>query len=288
MLTRMHQLSQASYDTLKTLLEACQRVDVSHVPVYPHLLKTYRPGPPSLLFHNDKQELVGFLALFHFYPDAAEIACLVHPEYRNQGMAHTLWHIMCHEIKNRYLGLKYSIVSSPSDTHQSWLKKHGFCFQYTEYSMKRALPYPDSIPASTLTFRQASYDDIQDLCVLDAACFNPNRPNPTARFKALLSSNTRVFAAFDADKLIGQVHLIFEETKVRLTDLAIHPTYQHQGFGRVLFLYALRVAYEQHYRELRLNVEKQNHPARCLYEKAGFQIYNAVDYYKRAFSLDRF
>jgi ribosomal protein S18 acetylase RimI-like enzyme len=289
MLTRTHQLSQASHDSLKALLETCQRVDASQIPVYPHLLKTYRPGPPSLLFHNDKQELIGFLALFHFYPNAAEVACLVHPTHRKQGIAHTLWHIMCNEIQTLHLPLNDSIVSSPSDTHKPWLEKQGFCFQYTEYSMRRALPYPDSIPSSTLIIRQACHDDIPALCLLDAMCFNRNRPNPTARFKSLfLTPNTQVFVAFDNQNLIGQVHLIFEDNNVRLTDLAIHPTYQHQGFGRILFLYALDIAYKQHYQELILTVEKQNQSARCLYQNTGFKIYNAVDYYKRAFSLDRF
>lgn len=289
MLTRTHHINSKQLHELETCLRACKEVDGSTLPIYPHILTTYRPGPASLFYYDEQGALIGFLALFHFYPDAVEITLCVHPSHRRQGIAHELWQTMLSDLHVTRTQLKGLIISSPHPPHQSWLETHAFNFQYTEYDMNCDTSTPRSEDLTHLSIRRAHIDDIPLLCKLDHACFNPNRPNPVQRFESLLAtSNVLIFIAFKDGQLIGQVHLIFEEDRVRLTDLAVTPKYQQQGHGQALLNYAFRQTHEAGQQRLTLIVAAKNQHALKLYQNAGFTIYNAVNYYKRAFSLDRF
>lgn len=280
MLTRTKQLDKASLVALQSLLSACQKIDGHSIPVYPHLLAEYRPGPSSLLYY-DKGILVGFLAIFHFHPDACEIALLVDPAHRTQGLATALWGTMLPSVRAIRPAIQYFIISTPSGLHQAELAQHAFEFQHSEYDMAYSNDAPCTMPETPLTIRRAEHDDIPSLCIIDKACFNPNRQQAALRFeRALDNPNVHVFVAEHHHQIIGQVHLTFEDTQARLTDLAVLPALQKQGFGHALIAHCLLDAYKLKQYRVVLVVAAQNQRALLLYQNLGFKTYNAVDYYK--------
>lgn len=300
MLTTTHQLSQANLSALQILLNTCQAIDGSSIPIYPHLLHLYRAGPPSLLYYQEKQ-LIGFLALFHFYPDAAEVALLVHPNYRKKGIAKHLWQTMIEVTETLVPPLQSLIISTPSALKQPWLKHYAFQHSNTEHEMRCTDYMPPARHLSerphasnphtsnTYTITQANPKDIEFLHRIDSVCFNTDRPNPFDRIKQLLATkNLKIFLISYQQQPIGQVCLIFEKQQIRLTDLAILPHMQHKGFGQALLVHCLNHVNQYQPKQITLTVAADNHPALHLYQHMGFQIYNTVDYYKRPFSLDRF
>jgi ribosomal protein S18 acetylase RimI-like enzyme len=288
MITLTHQLTLSHLNALQELLHTCQITDKCVIPVHAHLLEAYRSGPPSLLCYQEG-ELIGMLALFQFYADAAEIALLIHPAYRKQGIAKSLWDIMCQVVQQRLSSLKYFIVSTPQGLNQTWFNQHAFQFKQTDYDMI-CTPYTPKPTASlSCTIQPASHADIKALYNIDRACFNPNRPDAIQRLERLLStSNIKIFLMYYQEQCIGQVHLVFEENNALITDFAVLPHVQHHGFGQILLAYCLQYTHEHHQSKITLTVRSTNQHALHLYQNMGFQIYNAVDYYKRAFSLDKF
>ena len=280
MLTRTQQLDPASLIALQSLLTACQKTDGHTIPVYPHLLAEHRRGPSSLLYY-DEGMLVGFLAAFHFHPDACEIALLVDPTYRKQGLATALWSTMLPSVQSIRPRIKHLVISTPNGLNQVDLKKHAFCFQNSEYDMEYSNNAPCVLPNTPLTIRPAEHTDIPSLCIIDKACFNPNRQHPELRFKhALDNPSVHVFIAKHGEHILGQVHLTFEKTQARLTDLAVLPAWQRQGFGQTLIAHCLNYARKYNQHRITLVVAAQNQQALQLYQNLGFKIYNAVDYYK--------
>lgn len=280
MLSRTQQLDPTSLIALQSLLTACQKVDGHTIPVYPHLLAEHRSGPPSLLYY-DEGMLVGFLAVFHFHPDACEVALLVDPTHRRQGLATALWKTMLPSLQAIRPSLKYLIISTPSDFSPNVLKQHALYFQHSEYDMEYLGKTPCILLDTPLTIRPAEHTDIVDLCSIDKACFNPNRQHPELRVKHSLNNpSVHVFVAEHADQIIGQVHLTFEKTQARLTDLAVLPAWQRQGFGQTLIEHCLNYALNYHQYRITLVVAAQNQHALHLYQNLGFKIYNAIDYYK--------
>jgi len=280
MLTRTKQLDKASLIALQSLLGACQKTDGHIIPIYPHLLVEHRPGPSSLLYYDDGM-LVGFLAIFHFHPDTCEITLLVDPTHRKQGLATALWDTMLPSVHAIRPSIKYLIVSAPSGLHQAALEQHAFCFQHSEYDMEYSNNAPCIMPDTPLTIRPAEHTDIPSLCIIDKACFDPNRRQAALRFERTLNNpNIHVFVAEHQHQIVGQVHLTFDDMQARLTDLAVLPALQKQGFGHALIAHCLLDAYKHHQHRVVLVVAAQNQRALQLYQNLGFKTYNAVDYYK--------
>lgn len=289
MIEETHQLEPKTLEALFALLARCKAADQFCIATYPHLLKTHRAGIPSFL-HYDKTKLVGFLGFFQFYLDAAEVALCVDPAFRRQGIAKQLWQSMCDAIEAHKRRLQHMIITTPKDIHATWLKTKDFAFEYTEYEMW-CTPYAPKVGAAPQSVpRKATEEDIPFLCEIDAACFNPDRPFARDRIEKLLAhEDTQVFILFCGEQIVGQVHLLFEAHQVRLTDLAVLPKMQRQGFGQQLLNYSLHYVYSHAPdKKITLSVAAKNQFALQLYQSVGFQTYNAIDYYKRRFSLDRF
>ena len=286
------QLDSKHLDAVAHLLNTCKKMDGASIPTYPHLLETLRVQSPTLLCY-ERDILIGLLAVFYFYEDAVEISLLVHPNFRKQGIAKTLWDIMKTGITQAHYPIKAFIVSSPTSINQSWLSKKDFIFEHTEFDMActphKALSLKqDTTP--TFQIRTANKNDINALCKIDSLCFNAKRPSPVLRMEKLLATkNLFVFVLVYQKQCIGQVHLVFEHhQEVRLTDLAVLPNMQQKGFGQALLSYAMNTAYSKKQKKISLCVAAKNQRALHLYQNIGFKIYIAIDYYKKRFSLDRF
>ncbi|NCT57692.1 MAG: GNAT family N-acetyltransferase [Legionella sp.] len=280
MLLRTQQLDHASLIALQALLTACRTTDGHAIPVYPHLLTEHRSGPPSLLFY-DHDELVGFLAAFHFHPHTCEISLLVEPSHRRQNIAHLLWHTMLANLYTIRPSITQLIISTPHAFHNHLLNHHEFYFDHSQHDMELIDFTSSRIPDTPLIIYPAEHAHISNLCLIDKACFDPNRQHPELRFqRAIATPNIHVFVAEHAGQIIGQVQLTYEKNQVRLTDLAVLPAWQGRGFGQALVVHCINHAFKHHQAHITLVVAAKNQYALKLYQHLGFQIYNTVDYYK--------
>lgn len=285
----VYQLHAEMLTALNGLLRACWKTDKATIPTYPHLIKEFRAGLPSLLCFENNQ-LIGFLAGFFFYNDAIEISLMIHPEYRQKGLASKLWQMLITHLKHNKV-LNRLIITSPSGIYTKLLTHHGFHLTHTEVDMV-CIPYtPDELQVTLSaadreqTFiREATMEDLDNLCAINTICFESKWSDPTMRMRTILQTpNLSVFVCVYQGQCIGQVHLVFEPNQVRLTDLAVLPEVQYKGFGRLLVLFALGYVHERKHEKLCLSVEITKKHALKLYQDTGFKIYNAVDYYEKSF-----
>lgn len=275
----LYQLDAASLDAVRGLSRACQESDGHTIPFYPHLLVNHRPRTACLLLFEE-DILIGFGTLFHFYQDAVEICLMVHPKHRQKGIAHQLWTSLKASISTSAF-VKRAIVTSPHDSFTGLLQEKGFSRQHTEYDMA-CKPNPKLTKHASV--RKACPEDINALCRIDAACFDPDRPNPIFRLEKLMTTpNIHIFVLEEENQIKGQVHLIFEEEHMRLTDLSVLPEYQGQGLGKVLLDFGLLFAKTHNQNKISLSVAALNKQALTLYQNMGFKTYNAVDYFEKSF-----
>lgn len=275
----LYQLDAASLEAVRSLSHACQEADGHTIPFYPHLLVNHRPRTACFLqFENNS--LVGFGTLFHFYHDAVEICLMVHPKHRQKGIANQLWANLKSSISTSAF-VKRAIVTSPHGGFAHFLQEKGFILQHTEYDMACA---PKPKLTNHASIRKACPDDISALCRIDAACFDPDRPNPIYRLEKLMTTpNIHIFVLEEDHQIKGQVHLIFEEKHMRLTDLSVLPECQGQGLGKILLDFGLLFAKTHQQNKISLSVAALNKQALNLYQNMGFNTYNAVDYFEKSF-----
>ena len=277
MLIRNHQLSLEQLSSLDFICTCCKRYDGNIVSIYKHLLPQNRPSSYNILYYDQKR-LIGFLSTFLFYEDSCEIAIMVAPDSRRQGVATLMINeilpiIQAQEFKNL-------IFSTPHELNNPWLTSLGFSYQNSEYQMQLQQNEPIDIANTSLSIRPATHDDIPTLCTIDNACFLTQPMDMSIRFQNLLNDpNYRLLIIQKDGTAIGKAHLFLQRDGTRLTDIAILPHFQRHGFGAVLISHCINYSLAVNQPKLTLEVETANHQAANLYIRLGFIIHNACDFW---------
>ena len=89
-------------------------------------------------------------------------------------------------------------------------------------------------------------------------------------------------------RVIGHSPRFANAKEARITILVIHPQYQSQGLGQLLFLQLLIKIRNQGINRVRLEVRVSNQPAIALYQQFGLQIVQKIPNYYQKPSEDGF
>ncbi|OGV27728.1 MAG: hypothetical protein A3F18_00650 [Legionellales bacterium RIFCSPHIGHO2_12_FULL_37_14] len=285
MIVNNDQLSDRQLEDLDSLIAAARQVDGGSPAIYKHLLVLKRDVPCNFLYYtqekpNNPGQLIGFLGLYFYYAKAAEVSLVVHPQYRHQDIAKKLLQTaynLCQIKKTQQL-----IFSTPHKVFPPLLKLMGAELAYREHHLKREDGPFLPIISPKLAVRAARQQDIAVLCNIDKECFQTtDLEEMKERFNIILAEETyHVLVAELANKIIGKVHLRFDEDEVFLSDLAILKAYQHQGLGKELILHAINYVNSHHKDVISLEVETKNAKLLDLYFACGFKSFDIIDFYK--------
>lgn len=274
--TTTHQIMPDQLAQIEQLLADCHANDLNEVPIYPNLLIQYRSSACNVLCYT-KNQLVGFLSVYFFYEDGCEIALMVSPSYRRQGIArHLLGQVLPILLDFQMRQLYFSV---PMGQHKAWLLGKGFQYQSSEFQMQKVLAKPLKLEIP-LQIDLATIKDVPLLCQLDAECFAKQTQQAADRFLRLVHDpNYSIFVAYQDGVPVGKAHLCWETDGARITDVAVFPELQGQGFGRALLVYCINDALKKNKTRLCLDVETKNERALHLYTQLGFESINSYDYW---------
>jgi len=286
MLTRNHQLNDQQLIELDSLCSECKSLDGNIVATYKHLLGQHRPRLCNMLYYR-QERLVGFLSTFFFYEDACEIAVMVRPDFRRQGIARFLINEILPLIRNE--GIKNLIFSAPHDANNDWLLAEGFQYLHCEYQMRRQENNAVEIAKKSLLIRLAEVADVPALCAMDSTCFTTPQLDAPTHFQSLLyDPNYKVFIAEVDGVPIGKAHLDLQPDSARVTDIAVLPSFQGQGIGSSLLAHCINHSLAANQPNLSLNVETNNQKALKIYTRLGFVVCNAHDFWTIPIEVLRF
>lgn len=281
MIINNEQLSDSQLDSLDELVAIARKVDNGSPAIYKHLLILQRDIPSNFLYYTPAigtkpAQLIGFLSLYFFYENTAEVSLLVHPDYRRQNIAKMLLEAATALCKIKKI--KTLIFSTPPHSCPPLLVVMGAKLDHREYYLVLEFDKPEQLLTTTLCVRHAKQQDINDLCIIDSLCFaTENTDDMKDRFLILLAEESyHVLIAEKENKIIGKMHLRFDEDEVSLSDLAIIPAEQHQGLGKELIMHAIQYVNSQNIKRISLEVETANEKALKLYMSCGFKIIDTV------------
>ncbi|AQY51800.1 ribosomal-protein-alanine acetyltransferase [Listeria weihenstephanensis FSL R9-0317] len=122
-----------------------------------------------------------------------------------------------------------------------------------------------------ITFRQATVDDIKSLLRIENAVFTSPWSEKAFRNEFYTNSYAYYIVAEQNEAVIGYagVWMILDEGHI--TNVAIHPDQQGNGYGKALFTELLRIAQAENVTRLTLEVRVSNLKAQQLYQKFGFK-----------------
>lgn len=277
MITRTHQMSLKQLDDLEALMARCQKVDLNTIPIYKHLLDKAHMLPCNILYY-DNGKLIGYCRSFFFYANACEMALMVDPAFRRQGLARAMLKEIIPMLQTENIQTLY--FSTPKDLNQSWFKQLGLSFHGSERQMHYDSQKPVSVSFKPAAIRLAVFDDIAALVELDNICFPNKKPDAEEVFRNLLTTtNCSIFALIQDQRIIGKAHIFKESDRARITDIGVFPEYRRRGLASTLIKYCINHALINNKPKIVLDVEIANESALKLYDGLGFTITNAHDYW---------
>ena len=268
--TNDHQLLE-----VKALIATCQNYDGTFREPYLSNMLNFDPNMPAFFLYYEKGELVGLLTVYADDQDV-EVAILVHPNHRRQGIARALYRSFQKETAS------YPIESVTFQTECVFLERHpDFVNNWglvedeeTETWLgKDRRPYPlATVSNLDVLLADRSYQDQISQLKFQAFSEEHESKDVVDRYvaKALKDPESRLYILLKNGQVIGTCTVDLSSNTNYLYGLAIAELERGQGYGSYLAKSLVNKLIEQNDKEFQIAVEDSNVGAKRLYEKIGF------------------
>ena len=275
-----HQLREA-----KALIAICQKYDGTFRDPYLSNMLNFDPDMPAFFLYYEKGELVGLLTVYADDPDV-EVAILVHPSHRRQGIARALYRSFETETAS------YPIESVTFQTERVFLERHPeFASNWglvedeeTETWLGRDRTPYEMDPRSDVEVRLAEPSYLEAIARLHHQTFSDEMESQevSQRYisEALKDPDSLLYILLKDGQVIGVCTVDVSGKCNYLYGLAIAEVYRGQGYGSYLAKSVVNQVIEQNDKEFQIAVEDDNVGAKRLYEKIGFIKQTQVVYLK--------
>ena len=275
MIQARNKLSQEELSEAKKLINCCQNYDGTYRDPYLSNMLNFDPNMPAFFLYYEKGELVGLLTVYADDQDV-EVAILVHPNHRRQGIARALYRSFQKETAS------YPIESVTFQTERVFLERHpDFVNNWglvedeeTETWLgKDRRPYPlATVSNLDVLLADRSYQDQISQLKFQAFSEEHESKEVVDRYvaKALKDPESRLYILLKNGQVIGTCTVDLSSNTNYLYGLAIAKLERGQGYGSYLAKSLVNKLIEQNDKEFQIAVEDSNVGAKRLYEKIGF------------------
>ena len=275
MIQARNKLSQEELSEAKKLINCCQAYDGTYRDPYLSNMLNFNPDMPAFFLYYEKGELVGLLTVYADDQDV-EVAILVHPNHRRQGIARALYRSFEKETAS------YPIESVTFQTERVFLERHpDFVNNWglvedeeTETWLgKDRRPYPlATVSNLDVLLADRSYQDQISQLKFQAFSEEHESKEVVDRYiaKALKDPESRLYILLKNGQVIGTCTVDLSSNTNYLYGLAIAELERGQGYGSYLAKSLVNKLIEQNDKEFQIAVEDSNVGAKRLYEKIGF------------------
>ena len=275
MIQARNKLSQEELSKAKKLINCCQAYDGTYRDPYLSNMLNFNPDMPAFFLYYEKGELVGLLTVYADDQDV-EVAILVHPNHRRQGIARALFTSFERETNS------FSICSVTFQTERVFLERHtDFVNNWglvedeeTETWLgKDRRPYPlATVSNLDVLLADRSYQDQISQLKFQAFSEEHESKEVVDRYvaKALKDPESRLYILLKNGQVIGTCTVDLSSNTNYLYGLAIAELERGQGYGSYLAKSLVNKLIEQNDKEFQIAVEDSNVGAKRLYEKIGF------------------
>ena len=272
-----HQLLEA-----KALIAICQKYDGTFRDPYLSNMLNFDPDMPAFFLYYEKGELVGLLTIYADDQDV-EVAILVHPNHRRQGIARALYGSFEKETAS------YPIESVTFQTERIFLENHpDFASNWglvedeeteTWLGRDRTAYALDSRSDVDVLLAEPSY--LEAIAQLHHQTFADEEVSHRYILEALKDPDSLLYMLLKEGQVIGVCTVDMSGKCNYLYGLAIAEVYRGQGYGSYLAKSLINQLIKQNDKEFQIAVEDSNVGAKHLYEKLGFVTQTQVVYLDR-------
>ena len=273
-------LNPKQLSAAKTLISTVQSHDGTYRDPYLSNMLNFDHEMPVFFLAYQGEQLVGLLTVYADDEDV-ELAILVHPDYRRQGLARKLYANYQAETA------KYPIASVIYQTERVFLDKHpnlATAWDLVEntdtetWLGRERLPYQLSQQAElTVSLAQAYHAD--DIARFQTQVFDSDY-EVALRYarEAIADADSLLYLLEHGGAVIGSCTVDISTDDNYLYGLAIAPDQQQKGYGTYLVKAVINDLITKNDKPFQIAVEDDNLIAKRLYENIGFTKQTQVVY----------
>ena len=273
-------LNPKQLSAAKTLISTVQSHDGTYRDPYLSNMLNFDHEMPAFFLAYQGEQLVGLLTVYADDEDV-ELAILVHPDYRRQGLARKLYANYQAETA------KYPIASVIFQTERVFLDKHpnlATAWDLVEntdtetWLGRERVPYQLSQQAElTVSLAQAYHAD--DIARFQTQVFDSDY-EVALRYarEAIADADSLLYLLEHSGAVIGSCTVDVSTDDNYLYGLAIAPGQQQKGYGTYLVKAVINDLITKNDKTFQIAVEDDNLIAKRLYENIGFTKQTQVVY----------
>lgn len=257
---------------LQQLVGACHQYDGYLTKFYWHSSENRSNKELSDFVYLFDNKPVGYMALYQFSEDEAEISSVVHPEFRRQGIFHRLWMEATLELIQR--GVKRAMFIAHSDANAADICLKSLAARYYRSELRMVLYRSIHLTDAALpdmTLRPATDVDLSVMAKIDEATFGGNYQVLYDHLAMVLEEPKRqIFLAESQGKVVGKIHVLYE-SEALMHDLSVAPEYQNQGYRKQIVINAANQILAMGYASVAIEVASDDFSLVRLYRSLGFK-----------------
>ena len=276
-----HQLLEA-----KALIAICQKYDGTFRDPYLSNMLNFDPDMPAFFLYYEKGELVGLLTVYADDQDV-EVAILVHPNHRRQGIARALFTSFEKETASFPIrSVTFQTERIFLDHHPDFVSNWGLVEdEETETWLgKDRRPYLlATVSNLEVLLADSSYQEQISQLKFQAFSEEHESREVVDRYvaEALKDPESRLYILLKNGQVIGTCTVDLSSNTNYFYGLAISELERGKGYGSYLAKSLVNQLIEQNDKEFQIAVEDSNVGAKRLYEKIGFVKQTQVVYLDR-------
>ena len=276
-----HQLLEA-----KALIAICQKYDGTFRDPYLSNMLNFDPDMLAFFLYYEKGELVGLLTVYADDQDV-EVAILVHPNHRRQGIARALFTSFEKETASFPIrSVTFQTERIFLDHHPDFVSNWGLVEdEETETWLgKDRRPYLlATVSNLEVLLADSSYQEQISQLKFQAFSEEHESREVVDRYvaEALKDPESRLYILLKNGQVIGTCTVDLSSNTNYFYGLAISELERGKGYGSYLAKSLVNQLIEQNDKEFQIAVEDSNVGAKRLYEKIGFVKQTQVVYLDR-------
>jgi ribosomal protein S18 acetylase RimI-like enzyme len=281
-LTKLSRLHKNDLRIIKNLVDHSLQQDGFKIKLYWNILQNRLTQELNDLFYFVDGNLAGYLALFTFEAEEAEISLIVHPKYRRQGIYKKLLAEALLELQQRRISKALCICPQGSFIDQSYLQafKPGYVFSQTEMATTE-IPVFQGLPEVTL--RLVELADLPLIAKMGSISFQASFAETLQRFTENMQEKNRKIWLLSTPQHanVGKIHVRYDENQTAfIHDLCVLPEYRGKRYALAMVVKAMQMLRQQGQRFFTLDVECDNTNALRLYELCGYKKISTYDFWR--------
>jgi len=220
--------------------------------------------------------LLGFLGLYSYDGHDIELAGMVDPSARRQGIAAALLDDALTVCRKRAYGKVLLVTPRASVAGRSLALGRGAVLDHSEYALVLAAAPNDAPPGPELTIRTAAAPDVPAIARLLHAAFGFSSEQTALR---LVTESARTVVIEVDGEIVGTMRITRDDDNGGIYGFAVDPAWQGRGIGREVLRRVCRELRACGAQRVGLEVAVQNERALGLYTSVGFTPSTTEDYY---------